>query len=212
MLGGDERICESIRPLLHSYAHKIMYFGPAGSGTAAKLVNQALVCMHAQAACEALFLAEKVGLSKSPEDTARLLSMLKASWGHSKVLELVLQDYIGSYVVDSEGTVRPSMEVEGVRNSVAPLRNLAKDLECVMREVGGGGGEEGSGSGSGVGAGTGTGAGAEAGAGAGARVDDSARLPLLSATSAALTTACGERGLKDSAFVSLLELITDQKK
>jgi 3-hydroxyisobutyrate dehydrogenase-like beta-hydroxyacid dehydrogenase len=37
-----------------------MYFGPHGSGTAAKLVNQALVAMHAQAACEALYLAQQV--------------------------------------------------------------------------------------------------------------------------------------------------------
>ena len=42
-----------------------MHFGPVGSGMAAKLVNQALVCMHAQAAAEALYLAEKMGLLQS---------------------------------------------------------------------------------------------------------------------------------------------------
>ncbi len=50
------------------------------------------------------------------------------------------------------------------------------------------------------------GAGAVAGAGA-----EGVHLPLLSATSAAITTACGARGLKDSAFVSLLELLSDKK-
>ena len=60
MMGGPEPICEYLRPVLHSYASKILHFGPVGSGMAAKLVNQALVAMHAQAACEALYLADKV--------------------------------------------------------------------------------------------------------------------------------------------------------
>ena len=70
MMGGPDLVCEAVRPVLHTYASKILHFGPVGSGMAAKLVNQALVAMHAQAACEALHLAEKVGLfTKFPSST-----------------------------------------------------------------------------------------------------------------------------------------------
>ena len=84
MLGGDERVCDTLRPLLDCYASKVptqptaahalsltslsvpstqvLHFGPVGSGMAAKLVNQALVCVHAQAAAEAIYLAEHMGL------------------------------------------------------------------------------------------------------------------------------------------------------
>ena len=41
---------------------QVLHFGPVGSGMAAKLVNQALVCVHAQAAAEAIYLAEHMGL------------------------------------------------------------------------------------------------------------------------------------------------------
>ena len=111
--------------------------------------------------------------------------MLKASWGHSKMVDLTFHDYIESYTVDAEGDRRSNMEADVVRKSGAPLRNLWKDLDCVMRELqpAGGGGSEG----------------------------DSGRLPLLSATHAAIHAACSERGLKDSAFVSLLELLTEKK-
>ena len=43
----------------------MLHFGPVGSGMAAKLVNQALVCVHAQAAAEAIYLAEDMGLLRS---------------------------------------------------------------------------------------------------------------------------------------------------
>jgi len=63
MMGGPEQACDVVRPVLDLYASKILHFGSVGSGMAAKLVNQSLVAMHAQAACEALYLADKVDVS-----------------------------------------------------------------------------------------------------------------------------------------------------
>jgi hypothetical protein len=53
-----------------------------------KIINQLLVGVHAQAACEALALAEKMSL-----EVPLLQEMLASSWGQSRVLELVLADY-----------------------------------------------------------------------------------------------------------------------
>eukprot|EP01031_Cornospumella_fuschlensis_P039893 gene39893-48578_t len=62
------------------YSATAVRMGDVGAGMAAKLVNQALVGMHAQAAVEAYQLAKTWGL----EDVAQLRELLQASWGHSK--------------------------------------------------------------------------------------------------------------------------------
>jgi len=121
MLGGDDDTISIITPILQLYSKKIVHFGAIGNGMGAKLINQALVSIHAQAASEAIVLAETMGLGLQ---TPKLLDMLKDSWGQSKILELALQDYInaqknGWHTLDS---------------SPAPLRNLVKDMACVQKE------------------------------------------------------------------------------
>ena len=58
--------------------------GDSGTGTAAKLVNQLLVGVHATAAAEALSFAESLDLNLNEENM--LLPLLQESWGSSKVL------------------------------------------------------------------------------------------------------------------------------
>lgn len=124
MVGGDAKEYASILPIIQLFSGKCFHFGPTGSGMAAKLINQALVSVHAQAASEALVLAHKMGLAGQIE---MLLEMLKCSWGQSKVLEGTFADYIAAQ--------REPQRWERLDHSPAPLRNLLKDLDCVKMDL-----------------------------------------------------------------------------
>ena len=103
-------------PLLLCYSNgpdAVSCFGGPGMGMAAKLVNQALVGMHVQATCEALTLAERLGLT----DIALLSTMLATSWGQSRLQGIMMLDYIRA----KDERWRPLDEP-----CPAPLRNLDK--------------------------------------------------------------------------------------
>ncbi len=71
MCGGDAATLEQVRPALECYGARVSLMGPTGSGQATKAVNQVMVAGINEAVCEALALAEKLGL-----DAATLLPTL----------------------------------------------------------------------------------------------------------------------------------------
>jgi hypothetical protein len=104
-----------------------------GSGMAAKLVNNALVTAHAQCAAEALLMAERLDLLDENERIKNLFEMLKSSWGQSKVLELIGNDYLAL----REQMTGSDSENDCLQNfpTQAPLRNLKKDMNCVIHDL-----------------------------------------------------------------------------
>jgi 3-hydroxyisobutyrate dehydrogenase len=120
MAGGDTASIIRARPLLELYSSNIFHFGGVGRGMAAKLVNQALVVMHAAAAADALHLASQFEL----DDLGSLKALLASSWGQSKILDLALDDLIAC-----------KGDREGLKNSRAPLRNLLKDVDCIAKDI-----------------------------------------------------------------------------
>lgn len=62
MIGGDERVLESVRPVLETIGGKIIYMGPTGSGQATKAVNQIMAAGINQAVTEALAFGQVMGL------------------------------------------------------------------------------------------------------------------------------------------------------
>lgn len=62
MVGGNANALERARPALECYAARISHMGAIGAGQNTKAVNQVLVAGIAQAVCEGLALAEKLGL------------------------------------------------------------------------------------------------------------------------------------------------------
>ena len=62
MVGGEEAVLETVRPLLECMAARIEYMGPAGSGQATKAVNQIMAAGINQAVTEALAFAKAQGL------------------------------------------------------------------------------------------------------------------------------------------------------
>jgi 3-hydroxyisobutyrate dehydrogenase-like beta-hydroxyacid dehydrogenase len=118
MAGGDTSTITECEKLWRTYSSNVFHFGDIGCGMAAKLINQALVGVHAQAACEALYLAEEMNIT----NIEALREMLNTAWGQSKILDLTMTDYIRA---QQEGW-------QTVDNSKAPLRNLEKDFKCII--------------------------------------------------------------------------------
>jgi len=118
MVGGDAPAFEKALPAFRAMGRRVEHMGPSGAGTATKLANQLLVGVHTLASCEAVLLARRAGV-----DLDRLLEVLMASWGASRMLERNL----------------PRLRDRDFGPSPAPLRHLVKDLGLVAdlaRQVG----------------------------------------------------------------------------
>jgi len=62
LIGADLAVLERARPILESVASKIIHFGPAGSGTVYKLMNNLIGAVHIACAAELVAIAQKAGL------------------------------------------------------------------------------------------------------------------------------------------------------
>lgn len=61
MIGGSEAGFQKALPVFEAMGKKIVHCGPVGQGQTTKLVNQAVVALTLEAACEGVRLAEKAG-------------------------------------------------------------------------------------------------------------------------------------------------------
>lgn len=78
MVGGDAGVLARVRPLLESFAGKIVHCGPIGAGDAVKAVNNALLAVHIWSTGEGLAALSKLGV-----DPAVALEVINASSGRS---------------------------------------------------------------------------------------------------------------------------------
>jgi 3-hydroxyisobutyrate dehydrogenase len=62
LVGGDAALFERARPALATFGSRVTRFGAVGAGQATKAVNQVMVAGIAEAVCEALALAQRLGL------------------------------------------------------------------------------------------------------------------------------------------------------
>jgi 3-hydroxyisobutyrate dehydrogenase-like beta-hydroxyacid dehydrogenase len=63
--GGDANVFDACKPIFSAVAKQHFYLGPSGSGTAMKLVVNALLGVNMQAIAEAVAFGEKLGLNRS---------------------------------------------------------------------------------------------------------------------------------------------------
>ena len=76
MAGGEADDLERAMPVLQAMGAGIHHVGALGQGSAVKLINQLLVAVHTQAACEAMVLGMRAGA-----DPTQLLEVLSSSGG-----------------------------------------------------------------------------------------------------------------------------------
>ncbi|BCX19091.1 MAG: 3-hydroxyisobutyrate dehydrogenase [Geminicoccaceae bacterium] len=63
MVGGDEAAFDRARPILEAMGKAVIHAGPSGNGQAAKICNNMMLGIQMISVCEAMALAEKLGLS-----------------------------------------------------------------------------------------------------------------------------------------------------
>jgi 3-hydroxyisobutyrate dehydrogenase-like beta-hydroxyacid dehydrogenase len=88
MVGGDREALERVRPVLAASAGHIFHMGELGSGAAAKMILQVVVCINMLGAYEAELLADKCGL-----DFRALQEVLCVSSGQSFVVDHWLERF-----------------------------------------------------------------------------------------------------------------------
>ncbi len=111
MVGGDEAAFNSVLPEFEKMGTNVIRFGASGAGTAVKLINQLLTCIHTVAAAEAFNLANAAGV-----DILKATDLLQKSFG-------------GSTMVGRSGPITADRSFEP---SGAPMRNLIKDIGIIM--------------------------------------------------------------------------------
>jgi len=82
MVGGARESIDQCRAVFATSGNEIIQLGDVGSGTAAKIINQVLVCVNMLAVFEGVSLAERAGL-----DLKMLQRVLHSSAGQSYVAD-----------------------------------------------------------------------------------------------------------------------------
>jgi 2-hydroxy-3-oxopropionate reductase len=83
MVGGDEKVFETIKPILDLMGKNINLVGKNGDGQTAKVANQIIVALNIEAVAEALLFASKAGA-----DPAKVRQALMGGFANSKILEV----------------------------------------------------------------------------------------------------------------------------
>jgi 3-hydroxyisobutyrate dehydrogenase len=82
MVGGEDSVFQSIKPVLQAMGNQIFHVGPLGAGHAVKALNNFLGAVGTLAGFEALLVARKFGLDPKP-----MLDAINASTGRNSTTE-----------------------------------------------------------------------------------------------------------------------------
>lgn len=110
LAGGNAELFGAVEPIFQAIAKRFFLLGPAGSGTAMKLVVNTLLGVGMQAIAEAVVLGEKVGLNRE-----RLLQVLSQT-------AVVAPAHVGKLASATIYDYSPQF----------PLRLMNKDFELIL--------------------------------------------------------------------------------
>lgn len=139
MCGGSEADFERAKPVMESYAAKIVHVGPLGAGHAVKAVNQGLLAVNLWALSEGMAALAKQGIN-----LGLALEVINASSGRSNVSE----NLFGQRVLSREfpntfalGLLAKDMGIcvkvlEAAGTPAPLLRQLREFFEIAKHEVG----------------------------------------------------------------------------
>ena len=97
LAGGDEEFRKNIEAPLSVLGKSLHWFGPAGSGMAAKLAINYLLAVHMEALAETLRAGESLGLDKKTLSQALLDSPLATPFYRIKINNLLEEDYTKAF-------------------------------------------------------------------------------------------------------------------
>jgi len=114
MVGGDEQIFHQIEPYLLAMGKNVRFCGPSGAGQALKLANQTLCALNLVGVCEAMRMAQDLGLDQK------------------LVVEVLEQGAGGSWALSNLGR-------RIVANDLQPafaMKHMLKDLRLAFENLG----------------------------------------------------------------------------
>jgi 3-hydroxyisobutyrate dehydrogenase len=137
MCGGSDEAFRRAQPLLEAMGKTIVHCGPVGFGQLTKLCNQILCGLNLLGVCEALVLAEKVGL-----DLSKLLQATTAgaagSWALAHLGEKMRnRDFAPAFMIDlQQKDLRLVLEQAAAGNLALPGTSLVSQLLAANQAAG----------------------------------------------------------------------------
>ncbi len=139
MLGGDESVYNSAKPVLDCYSRFSKVLGPAGNGQLAKMVNQICIAGVVQGLAEGLNFAQRAGL----DGDALIETISKGaagSWQMENRYKTMLQDsYNFGFAVDwMRKDLGIALAEANANGSSLPLTQLVDSFYGEVQQMGGG--------------------------------------------------------------------------
>ena len=149
LCGGESDVFEAVEPIFQAIAKQYFHLGPAGSGTAAKLVANALLGIGMQAIAEACAFGERQGLDRvqlltvlsktavvAPAHVGKLLRAVRNDYSPQFPLRLMNKDFrlILETALDLNLEL-PATEAAFLVNSAALALGPDQDFSIVIREM-----------------------------------------------------------------------------
>jgi len=139
MVGGNDAAFERVKPVMETYAAKIVQVGPLGAGHAVKAVNNALLAVNLWALSEGM-----VALVQQGVEAGLALEVINASSGRSNVSENLFGSRVVSRAFPNTFALGLLAKDLGIANQVfqeagtpAPLlRQLREFFEIAKLELG----------------------------------------------------------------------------
>ena len=135
MVGGDAAVLERVRPVLESFAQKIVHCGDVGAGDAVKAVNNAFLAIHILATAEGLATLAKAGVSPTVA-----LDVINASSGRSNTSMNLFPERVMTRAFPRtfrlallEKDIGIAAEISRAHRVPAPVTQLAADLFRIAR-------------------------------------------------------------------------------
>ena len=149
LCGGESEVFAAVEPIFQTIAKQYFHLGPAGSGTAAKLVVNALLGVGMQAIAEACALGERQGLNReqlltvlsktavvSPAHMGKLLRAVHNDYGPQFPLRLMNKDFRLILETASDLNLElPATEAAFQVNDEALALGPDQDFSIVIREM-----------------------------------------------------------------------------
>jgi 3-hydroxyisobutyrate dehydrogenase len=129
MLGGDEAICDEVRPLLAPLCREIVYCGPTGSALLMKFAVNIFMLSTAVGLAEAVHFGDRHGL-----DRARLQAVLDAGPMASQLSRIKMAKLIAGDF-STQGAVRDGKNNTALITAAAAKANVAAALITACRDL-----------------------------------------------------------------------------
>ncbi len=96
LVGGDEPVLDQARPILEAMGQSILHIGPAGSGHAAKALNNFVSACGLMVTVEALHVAKRFGIAPEVMTDVLNASTGRSNTSENKVKQFMLSDSFAS--------------------------------------------------------------------------------------------------------------------